>query len=256
MYLIDVQGTLIDDINKLPISGAIEFIESLNSQLIPYAIVTNNSKKPSEEFYNYLKKLGFNIPKSSYLDPLMVLKHSLHVKKVCCFGTSEFVKVIESLGYENTFTNPEAILLTSSKEFNSDIFSNMIEMVLSGAKLIGMHGTSIYSKNGRRYAGVGAILKMISHATNSSYEVIGKPSPIFYREALKILHVTNFKNIEMISDDAVGDLVGIKELGAKTTLVLSGKCKNKEEIVHVKNKIDRVANSIKELVDNSHQKLS
>ncbi len=74
MYLIDVQGTLIDDKHKLPINGAIKFIDNLNYKSIPYVVVTNNTKKPSNEFYDFLKDLGFNIPNSSYLDPFMVLK--------------------------------------------------------------------------------------------------------------------------------------------------------------------------------------
>lgn len=241
MYLIDVQGTLIDDKNKLPINGAIEFVNALKE---PFIVVTNNTKKPSSEFYDFLKKLGFNIPKNSYLDPFMVLKNSLHVKRVCCFGPSEFIEVIESLGYENTTKNPEAILVTSSKDFNSEDYASMIEMVMDGAELIGMHATSIYSKDGRRYAGVGAIMKMISYATGSTYEVIGKPSLSFYKEALKLLHVNSFENVEMISDDAVGDLVGIKELGAKTTLVLSGKCKSEKETLHVKSYIDKIVPDI------------
>lgn len=32
-YFIDVQGTLIDDINKDPINGAIEFIDTLNEKI-------------------------------------------------------------------------------------------------------------------------------------------------------------------------------------------------------------------------------
>jgi len=241
MYLIDVQGTLIDDKNKKPISGSIEFINNLKE---PFVVVTNNTKKPSIEFYNFLKGLGFNIPKSSYLDPFMVLKNSLHVKRVCCFGPSEFIDVVESLGYENTTKNPEAILVTSSKDFGSEDYASMIEMVMSGAKLIGMHATSTYAKDGRRYAGVGAIMKMVSYATGSSYEVIGKPSFAFYKEALNLLHVKSFENIEMISDDAVGDLVGIKELGAKTILVLSGKCKSEKEALHVKSSIDKIVSNI------------
>ena len=241
MYLIDVQGTLIDDKNKKPISGALEFINTLKE---PFVVVTNNTKKPSLEFYGFLKNLGFNIPKTSYLDPIMVLKNSLHVNRVCCFGSAEFIEIVESLGYENTSKNPEAILVTSSKDFASKDFASMIEMVMSGAKLIGMHATSTYAKDGRRYAGVGAIMKMVSYATGSSYEVIGKPSLLFYEEALKLLHVESFENIEMISDDAVGDLVGIKELGAKTTLVLSGKCKTKEEALHVKSSIDKIVPNI------------
>ena len=73
---------------------------------------------------------------------------------------------------------------------------------------------------------------------------IGKPSHAFYEEALRFLEVESFDKIEMISDDAVGDLVGIKKLGAKTTLVLSGKCKNENEVLHVKDSLDRVVTSI------------
>ena len=244
MYLIDVQGTLIDDIDKKPINGSIEFIDNLNIMCKPYVVVTNNTKKPSIEFYDFLKELGFNIPKLSYLDPFMVLRNSLNVKKVCCFGPSEFIKVIESLGYKNTTKGAEAILVTSSKDFSSVDYASMIEMVMGGAKLIGMHATSTYAKDGRRYPGVGAIMKMISYATGSDYKVIGKPSRVFYEEALKLLNVKSFENVEMISDDAVGDLVGIKELGAKTTLVLSGKCKSEKEALHVKSSIDNIVPDI------------
>ena len=241
MYLIDVQGTLIDDIDKKPISGALEFVNTLK---VPFVVVTNNTRKPSLDFYNFLKDLGFNIPDTAYLDPFMVFKSALHVKRVCCFGPDEFTRVVESLGYINTKENPEAILVTSSKDFDSSDYADMIEMVTGGAKLIGMHATSIYAKDGRSYPGVGAIMKMISYATGSDYEVIGKPSPVFYKEALRLLGAKSFENVDMISDDAVGDLVGIKELGAKTTLVLSGKCKSKKEALHVEGSIDKTVSSI------------
>lgn len=244
MYLVDVQGTLIDDIDKKPISGAIEFIESLNTTCKPYVVVTNNTKKRSEEFYDFLVSLGFNIPKGSYLDPFMVLKNSLHVNSVCCFGPKEFIEVVESMGYKNTHENPEAILVASSKDFDSNDYALMIHHVMSGAKLIGMHATSIYAKEGKRFPGVGAIMEMLHYATGSEYTVIGKPSKAFYEEALNLLHVKDFTKIEMISDDAVGDLKGIKELGAKTTLVLSGKCKNENEVLHVKSMIDKVVLNI------------
>ena len=60
MYFIDVQGTLISDIDKSPIRGSIEFIDMLNEKDIPYVVVTNNTKSPSKEFYNFLQKQGFN----------------------------------------------------------------------------------------------------------------------------------------------------------------------------------------------------
>ncbi|HIP15228.1 MAG TPA: HAD family hydrolase, partial [Sulfurimonas autotrophica] len=107
--------------------------------------------------------------------------------------------------------------------------------LLNGAKLVGMHETSIYAKNDKRYPGVGAILKMLEFATSCSYDVVGKPSCTFYNEALRRLKKQNpqaeFKDITIISDDVKGDLGGAKELGMKTIFVTSGKYKSADEIV-------------------------
>ena len=247
-YFIDVQGTLLDDIKREPICGAIEFIDDLNRHNVPYVVVTNNTKKRSEDFHNYLLDLGFNIPKQNYLDPFMVLDNFLPIQSIYNFGPKEFLDVVLSMGYKNSNLNPKAILIASSKDFSSDDYALMIEHVINGAKLIGMHATSIYAKDGKRYPGVGAILEMVSYATGGTYDVIGKPSEAFYQEALRILNLQksghDFSDITMISDDAVGDLCGIKKLGAKSVLVLSGKCKNEKEVLHVKEFLDVIVSDI------------
>ncbi len=248
-YFIDVQGTLIDDLDKKPIEGAIEFISGLNAKKIPYVVVTNNTKVLSEDFYSFLLGLGFDIPRGNYLDPFMVLDKALTCKDVVAFGAEEFVFTLKNLGYRPDSKNPEAMLIASKKDFSSDDYALMIETALKDVKIIGMHATSIYSKEGRRYPGVGAILKMISYATSKDYEIIGKPSVSFYQEALRLLNLQSskkfdFKDVVMISDDSIGDLLGVKELGAKTVLVLSGKCKSVKEIEPIKDKIDEIHNNI------------
>ena len=247
-YLIDVQGTLIDDVNKLPIAGAIDFIENLNQAKIPYVVVTNNTKVPSLEFHQFLCNLGFNIPKNNYLDPFMTLEKVLHVKNIKSFGADEFVEVMDKLGYNQNVEKPEAIVIASKKDFDSNDYALMIESVLSGAKIVGMHATSIYAKDKRRYPGVGAILEMLTYATGASYEIVGKPSELFYKEALRLLNtqkkVDNFSDVTMISDDAIGDLVGAKKLGMDTILVLSGKCKSSEEVLHVNALLDSIVPNI------------
>lgn len=246
-YFIDVQGTLIDDNDKKPISGAIAFIESLNQRNIPYVVVTNNTKIPSAKFHQFLCDLGFAIPKTHYLDPFMALEHVLHVKKIHAFGAEEFLNVMDTLGFEQS-PKPEAIVIASKKDFSAEEYASMIENALDGAKIIGMHATSIYAKDKRRYPGVGAILQMLSYATGKRYEVVGKPSTLFYEQGLKLLnaqgHTRGFEGIEMISDDALGDLVGAKELGMRTTLVLSGKCKARSEVLHVNHLLDDIVETI------------
>ena len=235
MYFIDVQGTLISDEDKSPISGSLEFIEKLNSENIPYMVVTNNTKKASSDFYSFLKQSGFNFSFDKYLDPLMLLESRVEKDSVAAYGAKEFLETLQKMGYKFNYENPKTVLVAIKEDFNSEEFAQMIDFLLSGAKLVGMHETSIYAKNSKRYPGVGAVLKLLEFATSVSYDVVGKPSLAFYEEGLKRLQKQNsdaeYSKITMISDDVKGDLGGAKELGMKSVFVTSGKYRTADEIV-------------------------
>lgn len=235
MYFIDVQGTLISDIDKSPIRGSIEFIEKLNEKNIPYVIITNNTKKASKSFYDYLVSIGFNFDFSCYLDPLMLLESRVKKDAVAAYGAEEFLDVLKNIGYTLEYKNPKTVLVAIKEDFCADEYAQMIDFLLGGASLVGMHETSIYAKNSKRYPGVGAILKMLEFATSCSYDVVGKPSRSFYNEALNMLRKQNssakFSDITIISDDVKGDLGGAKEMGMKTIFVTSGKYKSADEIL-------------------------
>lgn len=235
MYFIDVQGTLISDTDKSPIRGSIEFIDMLNKKKIPYVIITNSTKKTSIDFYNFLKSLGFNFDFGAYLDPLMTLESRVAKDSVAAYGSDEFLDILLKMGYVFNYENPKTVLISIKENFTSDEFAQIIDFLLGGAGLVGMHETSIYAKNSKRYPGVGAILKMLEFATSCSYSVVGKPSTAFYNEALEVIKKQNssakFSDITIISDDVKGDLGGAKEMGMKTIFVTSGKYKSADEIV-------------------------
>ncbi len=231
-YFIDVQGTLIDDINKEPINGAIEFIDTLNEKNIPYVVITNNTKFKSEDFKKFLNDKGFNI--KNYIDPFYILNSVANEKKVAAFGSQEFIDTMGELGYEIDFENPKGLIVSIKKEYTNEDYASMIEIALKVNSIIGMHDTSIYSKDGRRYPGVGAIMNMVKFATNKDYKVVGKPSLGFFESAKDIINV-DFKDIMIISDDMIGDLIGAQKLGMNSCLVLSGKIKSKEEILSTLN---------------------
>ncbi|MDY0364811.1 MAG: HAD-IIA family hydrolase [Arcobacteraceae bacterium] len=230
MYFIDVQGTLISDDTKEPIDGAIEFIDYLNSSNTPYIVITNNTKNKSEEFLEFLHNKGFDIPKKNYLDPFSILKQSLKVKNIIAFGEESFIEVLESMGYIIDENSPQALLISIKRDYTNEDYAKMIEYASKGIEIIGMHETSIYAKNGKKYPGVGAIMQLISYAVNRPYEVVGKPSVKFYEKARELLD-TNFTDITIISDDMVGDIKGAMRLGMRGVFVLSGKIKDKNEIL-------------------------
>ena len=230
-YFLDVQGTLIDDKNFLPLPGALEFVRYLKKNKIPFILLTNNTKIPSEEFKKYLKGLGFEF--DNYLDPLMVLDDVINTS-VAPYGSEKFLKIIKEK-YSVDYKNPGMIVL-GIKLYSNEEFADIIEMILQGAKLVGMHKTSLYHKDNKRYPGLGATLEMLKYATGSDYEVVGKPSFRFFKKASDILKLS-FDKITIISDDLYGDIIPAMEFGMEGVLVLSGKIKNEKEISQKPHKI-------------------
>lgn len=256
MYFIDVQGTLISDEDKSPIEGSREFISMLNAASIPYMVVTNNTKKSPQNFHAFLNSLGFEFGFEKYLDPLMLLESVVPKEGVAAYGDGSFIKTLESMGFLLDYERPKSLLVGIKEDFCADEYAQMIEFLLQGASLVGMHETSIYATKSKRYPGVGAILKMLEFATSTPYTVVGKPSTPFYNAALKALQKQDanaaFDSIIMISDDVKGDLGGAKELGMQTYFVTSGKYKTQEEIVpfleqHLRP--DRVFANMKEILE-------
>ena len=227
-YFLDVQGTLIDDKDFLPLPGAVEFTKYLKENNIPFVLLTNNTKR--DDFREYLKSLGFEF--DNYLDPLMMLDE---VKgSVAPFGNEKFVEIVKRK-FEVDYNNPKNVIL-GIKLFSNDEIADIIEMLLNGANLIGMHKTSLYHKNNRRYPGLGAVLEMLKYATNKEYSVIGKPSEKFFKRAADMIGLS-FDKITIISDDLKGDLLPAMELGMEGILVLSGKVKSEKEITKKPHKI-------------------
>ncbi len=250
-YFLDIQGTLLSDKDKSLINGALELVEYFNKNSIAYTFVTNNTKQLSEELIEELHKKGFSFPNERFIDPLMVLKSLVGKDSIYPFGSEAFCTLCEKMGLKIS-QNPDAILVASHDKFDSKSFARMIDFVLDGARLIGMHGTSTYVKNALRYPGVGAILAMIEYATKTKAQIVGKPSEVFYKKAYEIVKKQNpsldLKDIIMISDDAIGDLLGAKKMGIRTNLVLSGKCKSRQEISQISHKLDKIDSDVNEIL--------
>jgi len=230
LYLIDIQGTLIDDKDREPIEGALEFLDTLNRKKIPFVLITNNTKHTSEEFCGYLRSLGFKFGNDSYLDPLMCLKSYVKNREIAALGSKNFVEALKEQGYRFS-ENPDFLVISLKEDLSYDDLAKAVETIQNGAKLIAMHATAIYAKNGRKYPGLGAIAKALEFATGVKAKVVGKPSPDFYKKALSMLGTKDASKVTVISDDAIGDLIGAKKMGMKTTLVLSGKYDKEEQIL-------------------------
>ena len=248
--MIDVQGTIIDDLNREAIDGAVEIVNSLSEKKLPFVLITNNTKFSSIDFTTYLRGLGFRFDDSQYIDPYSALKDIVADGSIWAVGNDGFVKALEDDGYIFDDQKPSFIVVSLKEDLSYNDLALCVEYILGGAQLVGMHETAIYAKNGRKYPGLGALLRCLEYATHTKAIAVGKPSVDFYDEAKKLLGADSYAEVCIISDDAIGDLVGAKKLGMKTVLVLSGKYKKAEEIIPFlapEDRPDEVYNSICEI---------
>jgi NagD protein len=237
--MIDVQGTIIDDIDRKPIDGAVEAIKKLKNSDAEFVLVTNNTKFSSSDFMAYLRVSGFEFDDEQYLDPFSALKDIVQAKSIWAIGNRGFVDALKDEAYAFDSHSPDYLVLSLKEDLSYNDLADCVEYILGGAKLVGMHETAIYAKNGRKYPGLGALLRCLEYSTNTTAISVGKPSVDFYMEAKKLLNAADFSEITIVSDDAIGDLKGAKKLGMKTVLVLSGKYKKAEEIIPFLDECDR-----------------
>lgn len=231
MYLIDVQGTLIDDHGFRPIPGAVEFIAALNERQVPYVLITNNTKRPSREFFAHLVEQGFPVVFDRYLDPFMNLEATVPEKKVFVLGTETFKEILTGMGYELTDDAPETVIVGLKTGVTGEELADAAEHLLAGARLVGMHQTTLINRDGKRYLGVGALVKALEYASGKEAVFVGKPALAFFERGKEMLGAESFEVITIVSDDVKGDLVVPKRLGMQTVFVLSGKYRNADEVL-------------------------
>jgi len=145
-------------VNKSSIRGSLDFIQMCNENNIPYIVITNNTKNALSYFYDYLRSIGFEFDFSKYLDPLMLLESRVSKESVAAYGADEFLDTLMSMGYTLDYENPKTVFVAIKEDFSADEYAQMIDFLLSGASFVGMHETSIYAKNSKRYPGVVAVL--------------------------------------------------------------------------------------------------
>ncbi len=105
--------------------------------------------------------------------------------------------------------NPEAVIVGDLVDgWSYDILNEIFRDVYSGADLIAMQKNKFWKPDGKTLClDAGSFIKAIEYATSKEALLIGKPSPIYFKAALKILGEEN-SDFLMLGDDLETDIVG------------------------------------------------
>lgn len=220
--LIDFDGVI--KLGDKPAPDATEFFDYIKEKNIAAFVISNSTLKTSEDIIVFFEKnnIMFEIPSMTASEA--ALKYvSENYKKVNVYCTEKIKKLFAEFLTEE---NPEAVVVGDlAEEWSYDILNKIFREVYSGADLIAMQKNKFWKPDGKTLClDAGSFISAIEYATGKEALIIGKPSPIYFKTALKILGYEN-SSFFMLGDDLETDINAAQKIGGKGILIYTGKTK-------------------------------
>jgi NagD protein len=222
-YLTDMDGVIVRGPTLIP--GAVEFIQRLREQEIPFLILTNNSEYTPRDLQVRLSFLGLEVPNNAIFTSALATAQFLHSQRpggsAFVIGESGLTTALHDVGYVLTDRDPEYVVLGETTTYSFQRITRAIRLITNGALFIATNPDVMGPGEGGIVPATGSVAALISAATGVKPYYVGKPNPLMMRTALRTLNAHS-ENSVMIGDRMDTDIVAGIESGLRTILVLSG----------------------------------
>ncbi|MEC4749129.1 HAD-IIA family hydrolase [Methylomicrobium sp. Wu6] len=235
--IIDMDGVLWH--GTVPQPGLCEFFETLRDLQIRFILATNNASQTQDQYVKKLAGMGVTVAKDQVLTSGMAT--ALHLAehadptstRVFVVGEDGACEPLREQGFTltglyelKTDKTPNAqgadiVVCGKDSTLTWDKLATATLNIRAGAKFIGTNAdTTLPTEYGVTH-GNGAILAALTTATGVSPMIIGKPEPIMYRQAMKLLGSDPAETIA-IGDRLETDILGAVRTGIRSLMVLTG----------------------------------
>jgi 5'-nucleotidase len=222
-YLMDMDGVLLRGTTL--IRGAIEFVQRLRVQEIPFLILTNNSQYTPRDLQVRLSYMGLDVPPEAIFTSALATAQFLHSQRpggrAYVIGESGLTTALHDNGYILTDQDPEYVVLGETTTYSFERITQAIRFVTAGARFIATNPDVMGPGEGGIVPATGAVAALISAATGVRPYFVGKPNPLMMRTALRTLDAHSEDSV-MIGDRMDTDIISGLESGLRTILVLTG----------------------------------
>lgn len=236
--IIDMDGVLWH--GDQPIAGLVEFFQTLRERQFRFILATNNASQTAEQYVNKLARMGVTVDKSEILTSAMATALYLSQQtdpdstRVFVIGEKGATQPLIDLGFTLTGlyevdtaggdgpkVGADYVVCGMDHEISWDKLATATLNINAGAKFIGTNpDTSLPTELGFTH-GNGAILAALQAATGIAPVIIGKPEPLMYQEALKLLGVGPEETLA-IGDRLETDILGAVRANVRSLMVLTG----------------------------------
>lgn len=222
-YLTDMDGVILRGRTLIP--GAAEFLHRLQTQGVPFLILTNNSQYTQRDLQMRLHYMGLDVPAEAIFTSALATAQFLHDQQpggsAYVIGESGLTTALHDIGYILTDQEPDYVVLGETTTYSFQHITRAIRFVTGGARFIATNPDVMGPGEGGIVPATGAVAALISSATGIKPYYIGKPNPLMMRTALRTLGAHS-ENSVMIGDRMDTDIIAGMESGLRTVLVLTG----------------------------------
>jgi len=228
--IIDMDGVLWEGNRAMP--GLKDFFLLLRKKSLPFVLATNNASLTQDQYVSKLKNMGVTVSHNEILTSSMATAFYL-TEHSASNATRAFVIGEEGLRQpltEQGFTLVDSyhadapvdfVICGLDRKLTWEKLADASLQLHAGAKFIATNADTTLPTERGPVVGNGGILAALQATTQVSPIVIGKPEPIMYQQAIKMLDVP-LENTIAIGDRLNTDILGAVNTGIRSIMVLTG----------------------------------
>jgi 4-nitrophenyl phosphatase len=253
--ILDMDGVLWR--GETPMPGLAAFFAAMRQREMGFALATNNATKTAVMYTEKLARFGIDVPPEQIVTSAEATAGYLRQEyeagtAVYVVGDAGLHQAIAAQGF--TIVTPEearqgkeatAVVAGFSRNATYEIMAMGAQLINRGARFIGTNPDPSFPSEIGPLPGAGALLAFIETGTGVQPTLIGKPGPIMFQQAMRRMGGLP-ENTAMVGDRLTTDILGGKNAGMQTILLLSG-ISTREDIIRLGIQPDYVLADIGEL---------
>jgi 4-nitrophenyl phosphatase len=230
-----------------PIGDLHNIFNFIDAKGLKYTLATNNATKTPEQYQQKLASFGASVETSHIITSSQAVAALLMTKfpnggPVFIIGEDGLEKALQDCGFFPSENDALAVIAGLDRKLSYSKLQKAALLIRAGVPFYGTNPDKTFPTPTGLVPGAGAILALLETSTNIHPIIAGKPFPFMFGLALSRMNVTANSTVS-IGDRLETDILGGKNAGCRTALVLSG-VTNIKELSISDIKPDFIANSL------------
>jgi len=222
--IIDIDGTLL--VHDRAVPGAAELLARFVRRRVPFRLVTNTTRRSRASTAGALRRAGLDVPDELVLQPAVLARRLIldSGRRRAGLLVPEDARA-DLGGIEEDSHAPDWVLVGDiGRRFDFGTLNEAFRWLRAGARLLALHKNPCWHPSADEgwVLDAGAFVAALEYAAGVAAEVVGKPSPEFFRLALQDMGL-EASRVLVVGDDVGSDGRGGASAGCRTALVRTGK---------------------------------